>query len=63
MIRRSADINDSTLVLGSHDRVPDEEIGDLDQEEFTIINDHSEIFQQVIENSKKFGSMTISDDK
>lgn len=63
LYRLGANLNETIMVLGSeHKRVPNEEINMLDADEVTVIRDHIEIYQTILETLKKHSIMAIQDD-
>lgn len=60
LYRLGESVNETIMVLGSeHKRCGNDEINMLDSEEVTVIRDHIEIYQTVIETLKKHSIMAI----
>lgn len=61
-VRPTDEMNEAVFVTGSTDRVPNDEVNMIDDEEHTVIRDHLDIYQTLIEGCKKYGAMAISED-
>jgi hypothetical protein len=60
LYRLGAGVNEAVMVLGdNHERVDHSEINHIDSDENTIIRDHLEIYQTILEALKKHSVMAI----
>ena len=63
LYRLGAGVNEAVMVLGdNHERVDHSEINHIDSDENTIIRDHLEIYQTILEALKKHSVMAIQED-
>ena len=62
MYRFGDELSETTMVTGSYQRFEKDQINMIDDEEHTVIRDPLDIYQTVLENCKKYGSMCIRED-
>lgn len=63
LYRLGAGINEAVMVLGeNHERVDHSQINHIDSDENTVIRDHLEIYQTILETLKKHSVMAIQED-